>query len=94
MRRADLTKEKRAEIGYEAYKAQNSKNSYGRIVEIAKEYEICRAFVYILLNIFKSCLIEAYFVKKVTKVICKRELIVRMTFCNYSPYVKALYFEH
>jgi hypothetical protein len=80
MRRGDLTKEKRAEIGYEAYKAQNSKNSYGRIVEIAKEYEVCRAFVYILLNIFKSCLVEAYFVKEVKKVICKRELIARMTF--------------
>jgi len=80
MRRSDLTQEKRAEIGYEAYKAQNSKNSYGRIVEIAKKYKVCRAFVYILLNIFKNCLVEAYFVKEVTKVICKRELIARMTF--------------
>jgi len=40
LRRTDLTRETRAEIAYEAYKAQNSKNSYGRIVEIAKEYEV------------------------------------------------------
>ena len=37
MRRADLTQEKRAEIGYEAYKAQNSEKSYGKITKIAKE---------------------------------------------------------
>jgi len=80
LRRIDLTREIRAEIAYEAYKAQNSENSYGRIVEIAKEYEVCRAFVYVLLKIFKSYLLEAYFVKEVTKSVSKKELIARMTF--------------
>ena len=80
MRRTDLTQEIRAEIAHEAYKAQNSENSYGRIVEITKEYQVCRAFVYILLKVFKSYLLEAYFLKEVTKSISKKELIARMTF--------------
>lgn len=80
MRRKELTQERRAEIGFEAYKAQNSEKSYGKITEIAKEYKVCRAFVYVLLAVFKSYLLEAYFVNELRKEIPKKELIARMTF--------------
>jgi len=77
MRREDLTEEIRLEIAYQAYHLQGN---YGEITKLAEKYEICRSFVYVLLNIFKAYLGEVFSAKEKEKVISKKELIGRMAF--------------
>jgi len=76
--RTELTQEIRFEIAYQAYEAQQRKNSYGAITKLAKKYQICRAFVYILLNQLKSNISLMFSPKEQEKKISKKELISRM----------------
>jgi len=78
MIRRDLTEEIRFEIAYLAYQAQQSKNSEITIVKLAKEYKICRSFVYILLNILKGFISHIFAPKEQEKQISKKEIISKM----------------
>jgi hypothetical protein len=76
--RQDLTEEIRFEIAYLAYQAQQSKNSYGKIINLAHNYQISRAFVYVLLNILKKYISVIFSPREQEKKIGKKEIIARI----------------
>lgn len=66
------------EIAYEAYLAQQKKRPHGTITNLAKKYNICRAFVYVLLSILKSKMFQIFTPEEQKRKISKKELVSRM----------------
>lgn len=73
-----MTEEIRFQIAYQAYEAQQRKNNHGAISKLAKKYQICRAFVYLLLNRLKSSIFQIFSPKEQEKKISKKALLSRM----------------
>ena len=76
--RKELTPKVRFEIAYKAYDAQQRVDSYGEIVKLAKKYKICRAFVYVLLNMLKKSISQLFSPKEQETPISKKEIISKM----------------
>jgi len=76
--RKDLTPTRRFEIAFKAYQIQQMVNSYGEMTKLAIQYKICRAFLYILLNILMSNISQIFSPQEQEKKITKKELISRM----------------
>jgi len=53
-------------------------NSYGEMSKLAKKYKVCRAFVYVLLNMLKNNISQIFSPQEQEKKIGKKELISRM----------------
>ncbi len=73
-RRPDLTPEIRMLIAYEAYTAQKNK-IHGAIIQLAQNYNICRQFVYILLQKFIELLPLVFSTSKEIEKLNKKEVI-------------------
>jgi len=77
-RREDLTTDIRLHISYTAYFAQINK-TYGAITQLAKDYAISRAFIYMLLFSFRHNLLPTFSpIPKSEKVSEKKEAIKEM----------------
>jgi hypothetical protein len=78
LRREDLTADIRLHISYTAHFAQINK-TYGAITQLAKDYAISRAFIYILLFSFRQNLLPTFSpIPKTEKVSEKKEAITEM----------------
>lgn len=75
--REDLTPEIRFSIALQAYFAQVSKK-YGEITTLAREYQVCRQFIYNLIHTIKS--VEPHLFAPVQKIsaLAKKEIISLM----------------
>jgi len=68
----------RFEIAYKAYDAQQRVDSYGEIVKLAKKYKICRAFVYVLINMLKKSISQLFSPEEQETPISKKTIISKM----------------